>query len=278
MGSVLLGNADTLLSGDIVGLSGQTRVQAGPFIVDNGNGGINLQIAVSSSGYETINSGNPAHPIGIQTTGGNVGIGTPSPASPAKLDVAGEIHSSDTSSGFYLGGGSWVDNWARLTTDAASTYHDLAIDNLWAAGALRYDLAEVTPVKAEDKLEQGDAVVIDKEDGLRVTRSTKPYDTSVYGIVSSYDQASMIIGGIGGPEVAMNTSKHLPIALIGRVKAKVSAENGAIQVGDLLTTSSTPGHLMKCDDISKCAGAIAGKALESLTNRKGTIVVLVTLQ
>jgi hypothetical protein len=164
------------------------------------------------------------------------------------------------------------------TTQGGTTYHDLAINHLWAAGAQRFDLAEITLVNVEDMLEQGDVVVIDKEDGLRVTRSTQPYDTSVYGIVSSYDQASMIIGGYGGPEAVMDEADKLPIALIGRVKAKVSAENGAIQVGDLLTTSTTPGHLMRCNDVPRHAGGIAGKALEGLPHGKGTILVLVTLQ
>ena len=71
---------------------------------------------------------------------------------------------------------------------------------------------------------------------------------------------------------------YAPVALIGRVKAKASAEAGPIRVGDLLTTSETPGCLMRCEDISRCAGAIAGKALEPLVKGQGKILVLVTLQ
>jgi len=209
---------------------------------------------------------------------GIVGIGTAAPALLSMLDVAGEIHSTDTATGFFLGGGYTADNWARLTSDASTTYHDLAVGSFWAAGAQQFDLAEVTPVRKEDRLEQGDAVVIDKKQGLRVTRSTKPYDTSVYGIISSYEQAAMVIGGIGGPETAMKTKEHLPIALIGRVKAKVSAENGAISPGDLLTTSATPGYLMKCEDISICDGAVVAKALEPLEKGKKVIQVFVKLQ
>ncbi len=196
------------------------------------------------------------------------------------LAVTGSISGGQTKTGWALGQGAWPpDNWLRLTTEnGGSTYHDLAVNSFLAAGAKRFDLAEVTPVRAEDMLEQGDVVVIDKENGLRVMRSTKPYDTSVYGIVSSYEQASIIIGGFGGPEAVMNEPDKLPVALIGRVKAKASSEAGAIQIGDLLTTSSTPGHLMKCDNISNCAGAIVGKALEPLESDNGTITILVALQ
>ncbi len=35
------------------------------------------------------------------------------------------------------------------------------------------------------------------------------------------------------------------LALTGRVPVKITGENGAIEPGDLLTTSSTPGHAMK---------------------------------
>ena len=35
------------------------------------------------------------------------------------------------------------------------------------------------------------------------------------------------------------------ISLVGKVYCKVDAESSPIEVGDLLTTSSTPGHAMK---------------------------------
>ncbi len=217
------------------------------------------------------------------TSSGNVGIGTTSPNASSKLDIAGQIHSSATSSGFFLGkgGGSEVptygvpDAFVRLTSNGAFQYHDLAVGQFWANGLTRFDLAEVTPVKAEDHLSQGEVVVIDRE-GSRVTRSTGPYDTSVFGIVSSYEQASMVIGG-GAAKNAAGTDR-LPIALVGRVKAKVSAEKGPIAPGDMLTTSSMPGHLMKCDDRMKCPGAAPGKALEPREKDTGTIEVFAALR
>lgn len=209
------------------------------------------------------------------TRDGTVGIGTLTPTS--KLTVVGSIAGGETATGWVLGRGAWgPDNWLRLTTSQnGSTYHDLAINAFWAAGSKRYDLAEVTPVKEEDNLEPGDAVVIDTVKGMRVTRSKIPCDTAVYGIVSSYEQASMVIGG-DSPESVMKEKNKLPIALVGRIKAKVSTEAGAIQVGDILTTSSLPGYLMKADP-RKAVGAIAGKALEPLMSGNGNITVLVTL-
>jgi hypothetical protein len=65
---------------------------------------------------------------------------------------------------------------------------------------------------------------------------------------------------------------------VGIVPCKVSTENGPIMTGDLLVTSSTPGHAMKGTDRSRMLGAVVGKALEPLQKRSGVIQVLVTLQ
>ena len=52
---------------------------------------------------------------------------------------------------------------------------------------------------------------------------------------------------------------EVPVAMVGIVPCKVSAENGAIKVGDLLVTSSTPGHAMR--DASPAVGTVVGKRL-----------------
>ena len=63
---------------------------------------------------------------------------------------------------------------------------------------------------------------------------------------------------------------------ISNVPCKVSAENGPIRPGDLLVTSSTPGHAMRDDRPEP--GTILGKALGSIDFGTGLIEVLVMLQ
>jgi cell shape-determining protein MreC len=76
----------------------------------------------------------------------------------------------------------------------------------------------------------------------------------------------------------------VPLAVLGIVPVKASAENGAIRPGDALTTSGTPGHAMKAkvvtvDGISFYpSGVLIGKALEGLDSGTGVIKMLVTLQ
>ncbi len=51
-----------------------------------------------------------------------------------------------------------------------------------------------------------------------------------------------------------------------------------IGVGDLLTTSSTPGHAMRAADPARAFGAVLGKSLGRLTGGQGLVPVLVALQ
>jgi hypothetical protein len=77
---------------------------------------------------------------------------------------------------------------------------------------------------------------------------------------------------------------EVPMAMLGVVPTKVSAENGPIAIGDLLVTASLPGYAMKAipQTVAGVAiyptGAILGKALEPLAQGTGLIKVMVTLR
>ena len=85
-------------------------------------------------------------------------------------------------------------------------------------------------------------------------------------------------GVIGRRESLVKSTEELPMAMVGIVPTKVSAENGPIHKGDLLVTSSTPGYAMKGTDRSRMLGAVIGKAMNTLDSGSGVIEVLVTLQ
>jgi hypothetical protein len=71
---------------------------------------------------------------------------------------------------------------------------------------------------------------------------------------------------------------RMPLALVGKVHCKADAEYSPIEVGDLLTTSSTPGHAMKATEPARAFGAVLGKALATLNEGRGIIPILVALQ
>jgi hypothetical protein len=57
------------------------------------------------------------------------------------------------------------------------------------------------------------------------------------------------------------------------------AGSAAINPGDMLTTSATPGHAMKAVDRAKSYGAVIGKAMTGLAlGKSGLVLVLVNLQ
>ncbi|MBI3020482.1 MAG: hypothetical protein HYY59_00690, partial [Candidatus Omnitrophica bacterium] len=53
-------------------------------------------------------------------------------------------------------------------------------------------------------------------------------------------------------------------------------ENGPIQRGDLLVSSSVPGHAMRAEPDEIQPGMLLGKALGLLAEGEGTILVLIT--
>jgi len=137
------------------------------------------------------------------------------------------------------------------------------------------DFAESVAVKGNAELyAAGDLLVIDASGGRRVLLSQTPYSTLVAGIYST--QPGVVASTHRIDEALPNN--EVPLAVVGIVPCKVTAENGPIMAGDLLVTSSTPGHAMKGTDRGRMLGAVVGNALEPLQKGTGVIQVLVTLQ
>lgn len=128
------------------------------------------------------------------------------------------------------------------------------------------DFAEMLPGQGD--LEPGDVLIVGGDGQL--TRSTTPYQTAVVGVYSTRP------GFVGGAGTEDETGK-VPLAVLGIVPVKASAENGAIHPGDLLVTSSTPGYAMRAGE-NPPQGTVLGKALGELDEGDGVIEILVTLQ
>ncbi|MBN2146757.1 MAG: hypothetical protein JW726_05180, partial [Anaerolineales bacterium] len=122
------------------------------------------------------------------------------------------------------------------------------------------------------KYEPGDVLVVRGDQGQAAGLSATAYSPTVIGVYSAAP------GFLGGQPVTeqREDSNTIPVAIMGIVSVKVSAENGPIRPGDLLVTSATPGYAMLGDD--PAAGTILGKALGTLESGTGTILVLLMLQ
>jgi hypothetical protein len=187
--------------------------------------------------------------LSLNPLGGNVGIGTTSPA--YKFDVTGQIH---TSSGYVFPDGS-IQTTAFSPTICGGDYAE-----------------SVDVTGSRTSYEPGDLLVIDPENPGKVLKSVEAYSTSVSGIYSTKP------GTVGRRQTTAKSPDEVPMAMMGIVPAKVSAENGAVKLGDLLVSSSKPGYAMKGTDRSRMLGSVIGKAMGKLDSDTGVIEVLVTLQ
>lgn len=195
-----------------------------------------------------------------------------------------------------------VDVEARFTFDG-----NLQLDGSVSSPAA--DLAEYYPVARD--VEPGDVVAFTGE-GLALERARAGAQGRLAGVVSSrpafvmglsYTRADEL--GVAPPgflagdgqalavpsgfalaadELAeppvdppilheIEVNGRAPLALSGRIPCKVTAANGPIHTGDLLTASWVAGHAMRATE----AGPVIGTALEDCGAGEGTILVLPNL-
>lgn len=163
---------------------------------------------------------------------------------------------SEGHAGFFEGN-VWVSNELTVGKDIILANADCAED---------FDVSGVATVEA------GTVMVLDSEGALSACH--KAYDKCVAGVISG--------AGDYKPGIVLDkrptSNNRQPIALLGKVFCKVDAQFGAIEVGDLLTTSPTSGHAMKTSDPVKSIGAVIGKALRPLPDGQGLIPILIALQ
>jgi hypothetical protein len=134
------------------------------------------------------------------------------------------------------------------------------------------DCAEDFDLAVADEIEPGMVMVLDDSGALRP--SDQAYDKRVAGVISGAGayRAGIIL------DRRPSDRMRVPLALLGKVYCRVDAQYGSIAVGDLLTSSPTPGHAMKASDPSLAFGAVIGKALQPLRSGQSCVAILVALQ
>ncbi len=147
------------------------------------------------------------------------------------------------------------------------------VDVLEIAGA---DVAEKFPTSENAaELIPGTVMEIDPQNAGKLRVARGEYNRRVAGVVSGAGNLPVgaVLGHLPGHEDAP------PIALSGRVWVRCDAGTQGIELGDLLTTSNTPGHAMAVKDHARATGAVIGKAMTTLAaDETGLVLVLVNLQ
>ena len=128
------------------------------------------------------------------------------------------------------------------------------------------DFAEMLP--GEGEIDVGEVLVISPDGSLVL--SSEAYQTTVVGVHSTRPSY------LGNAQFA-DVEGYVPLAMLGVVPVKASAENGPIQPGDMLVSSDTPGHAMRAGE-NPPQGTVIGKALSPLEEGTDYIQMIVTLQ
>jgi len=165
-------------------------------------------------------------------------------------------------------------NVRRFWVDATGMAHVRALEILGGSDlSERFDVAALP----DAPVEPGMVVAIDPEhpEGSLVP-SRGAYSRTVAGVVAG--AGGIAPGMLMAQQGVAGADGEHPVALTGRVYAKADTSNGPIRPGDLLTTSDRTGYAMKATDWQRSQGAVVGKALGSLDEETGLVLVLVGLQ
>jgi len=199
--------------------------------------------------------------MGLSTSADGTGVygGSTSPGGGSGIGVRGE-----TSSGVGVQGQSFGSGLAGKFIGNLEVTGDIQLINA--------DCAEDFDIAGLEVVDPGAVMVLDG--GGRTRECSEAYDKCVVGVVSG--------GGDCKPGIVLDRRQteyqRAPIALLGKVYCKVDADYAGITVGDLLTSSQTPGHAMKADNPLRAFGAVIGKALRPLKAGRGMIPILIALQ
>lgn len=271
-GSVLVSNVGT---GDLVQISatGTSTTTNGVLIQQTGSGTITDAVDVSD---ETITNGiNLGANFALfdaaqifSPSSGNITLETTSGTDLlAATTTTFQINLDDTTT--------YTETLCHSGADGATGVVNVGDCNVSGGGA---DLAEffgsdgnLTPgdVVINHPTREAEEIIVDGKPTSKafVSLSNTPYSNLLLGVVSTNPFRNIL-----SDEVFSDAEHPVPIALAGRVPVKVSTENGPIQPGDFLTSSSVPGVAMRAIE----PGFVVGKALQSYAGDSiGIITVLV---
>jgi hypothetical protein len=280
-------------SGSSIGVWGHSYGDTGKGVLGVGESNSGTNYGVYGQSWSTggtavygealANSGNTFGVVGVSESSSGLGVkGTVTSETGTTYGVVGYSASPDGYAGYFRNTSSGVglyvqsDSGTGNIIEAASNFGDIEFrverdGDLFIDGDFNNSGADYAEMMlASSGLEPGEVLVIGPEGKLE--RSNQPYETSVVGVYST--NPGFIAGAL---DDGTDLSEQVPLAVMGVVPVKVSAENGPIQLGDLLTSSSTSGHAMRAGDNPE-PGTIIGKALEKWNVGSGIIKMLVMLR
>ena len=232
--------------------------------------------------YGESNSPNGRGVYGLADNDGGVGVMGAS-------EVGSGVY-GNSGSGFGVYGFSTSSNAVYGDTqNAAHEYGLYTPDNLWSLNySLKGSVRQLVQNGGSEPLEAGDVVVFsgmvapaDANDPpvILVSKASTANSSAVAGVV--YARSDLEGATLEG---AVQPGETLLVVVQGPARVKVSAAAGAIQAGDLLSSSAQAGVAASASKITVdgvqtvLPGTVFAKALEALESGEGWIYVFVTLQ
>lgn len=205
----------------------------------------------------------PGHVVRVDPRAPAAVLLTDREADPTVLGVV------STAPGFILGGGAFsLEQLKRVWGEEIAAIFENERDELEAAAFAKFDA-----VRELDLL-------LSTFEGFRAKHTGSSAETpqALDKLRTEYEeQRTRLAREIERITLDLFFEKHfVRLALAGRVPVKVDAAYGAVEIGDLLVASPTPGHVMRADDPEP--GTIVGKALQPLTAGTGDIMMMVMLR
>ena len=258
------------VQGDAVGTVGPTYGVVGTTAAENGSAGVFAQ----SNATNTLT---PTYGVLArnQSSSGVAVFAHEQSLTGATYGIYGRVDSASGVAGMFMTSASSgnvivANNASRRIFRVDTSGNVFALGTFNPNGA---DFAESVAVRGSPtQYLPGDVMVVDPDHDRQLVLASEPYSIQVAGVYSTKP------GVLASQHGLDETSDEIPLAMIGIVPCHVTTENGPIRRGDLLVTSSRAGHAMRGTDRARLAGAVVGKALQSLESGSGTIEIMVTLQ
>ncbi len=240
------------------------------------------QFLVRAAGGVAINTNTPSLGASLTVSGntqmtGRLGFGSQTRqmldlwGSGYGIGVQGSAHYSRSDYGFdWFRGGTHSDIQDDPGTGG---FRQMRLDgdgNLHVRGTVSGGGADFAEMLAgESGLEPGDVLAIGTDGSL--VKSSEPGQTTVVGVFSTQP------GFLGGASDGEDHAGKVPLAVVGIVPVKATAENGPIRPGDRLIASATRGRAMRTS-AEPVVGSVIGKALSPLASGTGVVQMLVLVQ